>query len=557
MQRCGGSGPRGVVVSSVLALVAGLGMAGASPAAAAEVTRVVGLGDSYASGEGAGDYDPPTDAPLNQCHRSPRSWQRIVDIPNATGEQYTHVACSGAKVVHVLNERLYNEAAQVTALQNITAGTVVLVSIGGNDVGFEGIIKDCLAYGCLETPAEVGAVETRIIAATREIRRALDAVVARAPAATVVLAGYPQLIQGVRCVGIILDEGRELDRLAILLRRLTVGQVMQMRMGGKKVRFADTIDPFKGHGACNGTDNQWINSLSTGGFSVESFHPNAAGYRAYATAVTTALRTDPIRCTSAGCRVRFADESVYYSSGGGTRAVTGRIRTGYEAAGEETSFLGYPLTDEYAEPGGRGQRFGGGDFFYRYGAETAFWSRGRILAKFKLTGDAGGPLGYPVTNEFTVGSGEGKRQNFQFGSVFYEHGTTEAFWSTGPILDKYRTERYDEGKLGWPVTDYACGLQPGNACRQHFDGSGGSVVYWTTSTGAHKVIGAIRDYYASTGWQNSHPDPASPVTAGYPTGDEYISPYSGHYEQNFERGRIEYYQGSACWWVLGSDACFR
>lgn len=547
----GGSRTTATVVSSVLALVvAGLGMTAAAPSAAAAVaTRVIGLGDSYASGEGAGSYDPDTDAPLNQCHRSPLSWQRTAEIPGATGVERVHVACSGATVASVLSTSHQGEPPQIGALQNVPAGSVVLLSIGGNDVGFEAIVRDCVFGGCLETPAQVAEVQAKIAAAALEIRRALDTVVARAPGATVVLAGYPQLMQGA-CFTITPTEAGALDRLSVELRRQTVGQVMQLRLAGKSVRFADTIDPFLGHGACSDSD-PWLNSLVAGNFSAESFHPNAAGYRAYATAVTNVLRADPMRCTAAGCRIRFARESVYHSVSGGTRATMGYIRSAYEAEGEEASYFGYPATDEYDRPNGRGQSFTRGHIYFRFGTDRAYPTRGFIGSKYLLTGDAAGRLGYPVSTEFTVPSGGGKRQNFQLGSIFFKNGTTEAFVSEGPILDKYRIERYDEGPLGWPTTDYACGLQPGNACRQHFDGSGDSVVYWTPETGAHPVTGPFRDFYKSGGWQNSLPNPDSSRIAGYPRTDVFTGTGMGYPTQQFQYGSIvhDVPKRTMCWVV--------
>ena len=63
----------------------------------------VALGDSYASGEGAGDYFPYTDRPdINECHRSRLAWSGL--NPGGAPEarvlpsfEHHFFACSGAK----------------------------------------------------------------------------------------------------------------------------------------------------------------------------------------------------------------------------------------------------------------------------------------------------------------------------------------------------------------------------------------------------------------------------------------------------------------------------
>jgi len=50
----------------------------------------------------------------------------------------------------------------------------------------------------------------------------------------------------------------------------------------------------------------------------------------------------------------------------------------------------------------------------------------------------------------------------------------------------------------------------------HFDGGDGGSIYWTPSTGAWSVHGAIRGHWASLGWE------AGPT--GYPTTDERTTP---------------------------------
>jgi hypothetical protein len=56
--------------------------------------------------------------------------------------------------------------------------------------------------------------------------------------------------------------------------------------------------------------------------------------------------------------------------------------------------------------------------------------------------------------------------------------------------------------------------------------------YWTPQTGAHEVHGAIRDLWASMGWEQSW--------LGYPISDEQDAPGGG---------RISYFQGGSISWT--------
>lgn len=541
----------------------------AAAQAADPLTRVVGLGDSYASGEGTFNYDPSTNRPgTNECHRSPQSWQRLATIPGATNVQRTQVACSGAVAADITTNSKWTEGPQLTELQRVVDEDVVLLSIGGNDLGFSTIVTDCATNVCLTTPQSVTALETKINdVVAPAIRSVFTAVLQNTPTgAQVVLAGYPQLVQGTACrnpIGgafyeIDADEGAKLDRLSVVLRRETVEEVMKLRLQGKPVRYVDTIDRFKGHGACIGSSQNWINGVIAGDLvGPERFHPNPEGYRQYAAEVTETLSSgDAIRCTTFGCTASYQDELVAYTTTEGLLSVSGAIKVAYEAAGGATGPLGYPVRNADQLSQGRSQQFQGGTVYWKTGAAKAFWVGGKFLTKYVATGQAPSVLGYPTSNAYANTGGTGQSQQFEFGLMLLKNGAAQAFWTKGAIKDKYASTGYERGYLGYPTTDHACGLQPDNACRQHFDGSGDSVVYWTSATGAHSVTGYFRDYYASTGWQNSRPDPTTIRMAGYPTSDRYRPPGGTADLQDFEGGIMAGVGGRACWGVPDSDVCF-
>src|SRR5262249_10556752 len=78
----------------------------------------------------------------------------------------------------------------------------------------------------------------------------------------------------------------------------------------------------------------------------------------------------------------------------------------------------------------------------------------------------------------------------------------------GGIRDRYISLGREMSALGYPITDET-GTPDGYGRFNTFEGG---AIYWTPSTGAKYVLGAIRDYWANAGWETSG--------YGYPTTDE-------------------------------------
>ena len=103
-------------------------------------------------------------------------------------------------------------------------------------------------------------------------------------------------------------------------------------------------------------------------------------------------------------------------------------------------------------------------------------------------------------------------------------GTFEVY---GAILDKYRRFGGPRSVLGFPVTDER-GTPDGVGRYNHFQGGS---IYWTPTTGAHVVYGAIRERWEAIGWELSY--------LGYPLSDE---------EAFDEGGRVSQFQGGQIYW---------
>ncbi|MBB4764968.1 SGNH/GDSL hydrolase family protein [Amorphoplanes digitatis] len=202
---------------------------------------VVGLGDSFSSGEGAGYYSRVTDqygddpSLRNACHRSSYAWASSVRIPGEPHNwsiglldssrdpnmDYHLAACSGAVTANVMLSRTstgapapepqskdkirgkYGELTQLDQGWIDENTTLVMLTIGGNDLKWSDALLACATAVDCSTPGFVregdpwplrdmvtsrirGSVKTDTQRVVAEIRRL-------APNAMIMLAGYPQI----------------------------------------------------------------------------------------------------------------------------------------------------------------------------------------------------------------------------------------------------------------------------------------------------------------------------------------------------------------------------
>ena len=277
-----------------------------------------------------------------------------------------------------------------------------------------------------------------------------------------------------------------------------------------------------------------------------------------------------------GCFNHFEGGSVYSSTPGGVHAVNLVIRGKWETAGWEAGTLGYPVNEAICGLVGGGclQDFQGGRVYWSAASGAAF-TRGTVQAAWEATGAQDGPLGYPVADVACGLRDNGCAQPFQRGWIFWSpaagghvvagdvgggwfargaqngslgYPTREVicglvkggclqdyqggrlYWTAatgtdlvrGIILSAYEAASSQDGELGFPVTDEICGLRSGG-CFNHFETGS---IYWTPTTGAHRVTGAIRDTWAAAGWESGR--------WGYPVGDPQA--VAGGVTQAFQGG---------------------
>jgi len=254
--------PRSLRWSAAAAMtmsLAGLSLVAAAPAAsAASTVSYVALGDSYASGLGAGNYSD------GSCDQSANAYPVLWH--NGHGGSFTNATCSGATTSDVLNSQLSGLS---------TSTTLVTMTIGGNDVGFSNVLITCVLES---TNACVSAVKNAENQANTtlpgSLNNLLSAIKSRAPNATVILLGYPEfydLAKSSTCIGLSTTDRTYLN---------PGSDVLDSQVKAAADRYGDTyvnVNPdFAGHQICD-SDSYLISVdwLNLG----DSYHPNASGQK--------------------------------------------------------------------------------------------------------------------------------------------------------------------------------------------------------------------------------------------------------------------------------------
>jgi uncharacterized protein with LGFP repeats len=120
-------------------------------------------------------------------------------------------------------------------------------------------------------------------------------------------------------------------------------------------------------------------------------------------------------------RVRdFQGGSIYWSAGTGAHEVHGLIRVKWAQLGGERSFLGFPLTDETGTPDGVGRfnHFEGGSIYWTP-STNAHEVHGEIRNKWQSMGWETSFLGYPTSDEKPGPQGQGRISSFQGGAIHW------------------------------------------------------------------------------------------------------------------------------------------
>ncbi|MEZ3182046.1 SGNH/GDSL hydrolase family protein [Streptomyces pimonensis] len=245
----------GSFLLAVTTALAGAASAQASRQAAAD--GYVALGDSYASGVGAGSYISDG----SDCKRSTKAHPYLWAAANSPSS-FDFKACSGARTGDVLS-------GQLGALSSSTG--LVSISVGGNDAGFADVMTTCVLQSdstCLSRIATAKAYVDSTLPG--KLDGVYSAIRDRAPNARVVVLGYPRFYRlGTSCIGL-----SETKRKAINDAADHLDNAIARRAGAHGFTFGDVRATFTGHEICSG--NSWLHSVDWLNIG-NSYHPTAAG----------------------------------------------------------------------------------------------------------------------------------------------------------------------------------------------------------------------------------------------------------------------------------------
>ncbi|WP_104168070.1 SGNH/GDSL hydrolase family protein [Arthrobacter sp. SX1312] len=266
-QHSTGIRPRLVALAAAAAAALIGGTAGPVAAAPPTPLSYVALGDSYASGFGAGSY-------VNACGQTPLGLPGILDTKKQV-DLVADATCAGATVAVEPGGALDlpEQVARAVASGALSPSTdLVTVSAGGNDAGFGQVAGVCATRPTAECEQFIAVQNATALPA---LERALDALYgtigSAAPCATVVVTGYPHLFSPEEETPVLLPVA---SQTAFNEGTDAVNTVIRSRAEAHGFTFVDLVQKFEGHGL--GSTDPWI-TFEPG--AADNLHPTAEGYR--------------------------------------------------------------------------------------------------------------------------------------------------------------------------------------------------------------------------------------------------------------------------------------
>lgn len=304
---------------------------------------IVSLGDSYASGEGIEPFYGQNGSMASRvssedwlAHRSEKSWSGMLTLPSVDGPMSKHrgtnwyfVASSGATTEHIkrTGDKVVDKDTgrregeqtkeydrdglkghknlpgqldvfyETEGLDRFDVDYVTL-SVGGNDVHFADIIME--AHHTILSTSMYDYINRQLVGfylpggTYDKLHAAYRRVVEAAPNATILVTGYPELLDyDGKGPAFNILESTYINAAVRIFNGFIESLVEECKREGLKIEFVSVEKAFEGHQAYS--DDNYINSVmylyqdqDLKGFpnpSAYSMHPNEKGARAYARCV--------------------------------------------------------------------------------------------------------------------------------------------------------------------------------------------------------------------------------------------------------------------------------
>ncbi|MFI6490883.1 SGNH/GDSL hydrolase family protein [Streptomyces sp. NPDC050564] len=220
------------------------------------------------------------------------------------------MSCSGATIADLSAPQTTDNGVNPAQLSALSASTrLVTLGIGGNDIGFGSLVKNCVEQGALYIATGSGKYtgndapcrRTHVLGGTDEVGRNIQAagvrladtlreVGHRAPKARVYVVGYPSVLpdKGEGCAD---DMTLAPDDATFLNdKEQQLNSMLRQRAEAAGAGYVDTYAPSEGRDACSASGTRWVEPLLPA-TRAAPVHPNERGERGMADAVLHTLKS--------------------------------------------------------------------------------------------------------------------------------------------------------------------------------------------------------------------------------------------------------------------------
>jgi lysophospholipase L1-like esterase len=275
----------GVVLAVLAAAAVFAGSAQAAPG-------FVALGDSYAAGPLI-----PLPLPPWGCLKSSSNTGHLAQLQLAYAE-YRDATCSGAETADMTAPQGVSPEPNPPQFNSLTADTaLVTVTIGGNDIGFSSIAKDCVSTTpspgspCHDKYVVNGSdeISRRIADTAPKVAAVLQGIHTRSPAARVLVVNYSAIFPhtGPGCYPTMpVADG---DVPWMRAKQEELNGMMAQQAALNDARVVDVYAASVGHDACALPGLRWVEPVVPAN-SAAPLHPNLLGMKAMADLVVAAAR---------------------------------------------------------------------------------------------------------------------------------------------------------------------------------------------------------------------------------------------------------------------------
>jgi lysophospholipase L1-like esterase len=252
----------------------------APPASAAPGDSYVALGDSFA----AGPLIPNQLLENAGCLRSDRNYAHLLAPALTSTPVLRDATCSGAQTRDMTAAQDVFPAPNPPQFDRLSVSTkTVTLQIGGNDIGFTGIVQNCATANPFGSPCRdqyvrngQDEIANRINATAPKVAAVIDGIRARAPQARVFVLGYPTILpdSGIGCWPVIPIAWSDVSYLRAKHKQLNAMIASQATAHG--ARYVDVYGPSIGRDACKSSSVRWVEPVVPAS-AAAPLHPNLRG----------------------------------------------------------------------------------------------------------------------------------------------------------------------------------------------------------------------------------------------------------------------------------------